>query len=171
MYYLDKYKFCPVCGSRLKGVSNFLECTNCKYRIFDNAKSATNIIIENDKEEILLVTRARDPFKGWYDLPGGFSESGESLEETGKREVKEELGINIEIGRYIGSYPVEYEYGNVFYWLSVAFFAAKLNKEKIVVGDDALDYKFVSKNKILNKKICYPNANIEALKIYLATFK
>src|SRR5260221_11405025 len=98
-FYLDKYKFCPLCRGKLIHKNSVLECTKCKYRIFDNAKPSVNVIIENKKGEILLVTRKHDPFKGWFDFPGGFTESGETLEETGKREAKEELGMKVKIGK------------------------------------------------------------------------
>ncbi|GEN52295.1 MULTISPECIES: NUDIX hydrolase [Halobacillus] len=49
------------------------------------------VIIENDRQEILLQHRK----DGGWGLPGGLMELGESLEETARREVKEETGLKI----------------------------------------------------------------------------
>lgn len=166
IYYLDKYKFCPLCKSKLVRHKEFIECSSCGHRIFDNAKPAVNVIIENKKGELLLVTRKINPFKGWLDFPGGFSQSGETLEETGKREMKEEVGIDVEIGKYIGSYALEYEYGDVFYKLVTAFFVGHPKNLKIVAGDDVSKFEFIPRSEILKKKICYPHVNKSAIKDY-----
>jgi len=44
---------------------------------------------------ILLVERGKEPLKGWWSLPGGVLETGESLEEGIRREVREETGLEI----------------------------------------------------------------------------
>jgi 8-oxo-dGTP diphosphatase len=44
--------------------------------------------------EVLLVRRKHDPFKGFWALPGGFIEMDERLEDSAKRELKEEAGIS-----------------------------------------------------------------------------
>lgn len=43
--------------------------------------------------KVLVIEKARGPYKGMYDLPGGSPEEGENNEETLKREFKEELGV------------------------------------------------------------------------------
>ena len=52
-------------------------------------------VIYNDKNEVLLIQKARGPYKGQLDLPGGGIEYGETAEETLKREIKEEVGLTI----------------------------------------------------------------------------
>ena len=48
---------------------------------------------KEEKTFILLIQRAREPFKGQWALPGGFMEENERLEETARRELQEETGI------------------------------------------------------------------------------
>ena len=48
---------------------------------------------ENDAHEILLITRARDPFKGCYAFPGGFVDYGENPPAACLRELREECNI------------------------------------------------------------------------------
>lgn len=52
-------------------------------------------VIINNKDEILLIKKARGPYKGLLDLPGGRPEFDEALEETLKREVLEETGLHV----------------------------------------------------------------------------
>jgi mutator protein MutT len=45
---------------------------------------------------ILIVERGKEPLKGYWSLPGGIVEAGEKLEESVRREVLEETGLEIE---------------------------------------------------------------------------
>jgi A/G-specific adenine glycosylase len=57
---------------------------------------------------VLLARRAVDPFRGFWDTPGGFVAPGESLEECVRRELREEAGVEIEVGRLVLTVPDVY---------------------------------------------------------------
>ena len=57
---------------------------------------------------VLLARRGVQPFLGLWDTPGGFVEPGESLEECVRRELREEAGIEIEVGRLLATVPDTY---------------------------------------------------------------
>ena len=74
-------------------------------------------IIPYDENKILLIKRNTKPFKGYWALPGGRMDLGETIEQTIVREVKEETGLDVAIMHKIGEYvekgvkdEVEYEY-------------------------------------------------------------
>ena len=68
------------------------------------------VMIFNGKEELLLQLRS----DGGWGLPGGLMELGESLEETAKREVKEETGLSV------GELKLEGVFSGAEYYLQVA---------------------------------------------------
>lgn len=79
-------------------------------------KTSTAIIPYPDNK-ILLIKRSTIPFKGYWALPGGRMDPGETIEQTIVREVKEETGLDVTIVRKVGEYvekgvkdDVEYEY-------------------------------------------------------------
>jgi ADP-ribose pyrophosphatase YjhB (NUDIX family) len=49
-----------------------------------------------DGDSILLVERGHEPLKGWWSLPGGILETGETLADGVRREVREETGLEVE---------------------------------------------------------------------------
>jgi 8-oxo-dGTP diphosphatase len=54
-------------------------------------------LIHDREGRVLLVKRRFEPNKGRWSLPGGMLETGETLAEAGKREVREELGVEINV--------------------------------------------------------------------------
>ena len=91
MYMLDKFRYCPVCGSKHfeESTAKSKRCRNCGFEYFLNASSATAAFILNARGELLVERRKEEPGRGTLDLPGGFCDTGETLEEGMVREVLE----------------------------------------------------------------------------------
>lgn len=48
-----------------------------------------------DGDRILMVERGGEPLKGWWSIPGGLVETGESIDQAVRREVREETGLDV----------------------------------------------------------------------------
>ncbi len=112
-----KYAYCPKCGAEFSQEAQELfakeqkqmACDACPFVLYNNPKPAIGVLIKNDQGEIMLTQRGVAPSKGDWDLPGGFMEYGEAVEESALRELQEELGIQrINNPRIIGSFTVYY---------------------------------------------------------------
>jgi 8-oxo-dGTP diphosphatase len=68
------------------------------------AGRTTTAIIPFPPNKILLIKRRTAPFIGYWALPGGRVDPGETVEQTVVREVKEETGLDVAIVRKIGEY-------------------------------------------------------------------
>jgi len=74
-------------------------------------------IIPFPENKILLIKRNTRPFVGYWALPGGRRDPGETIEQTIVREVKEETGLTVEIVDKVGEFvekgvkdDIDYEY-------------------------------------------------------------
>ena len=112
---LEKFKFCPVCGSEHFYIHNFKskQCSDCGFTYYANPCSATAAFILNEHNELLVVRRAKEPAKGTLDLPGGFCDMYETVEEGMRREIKEETGIDAREIKYLFSSPNIYQYSGM----------------------------------------------------------
>ena len=92
MHFLDHFNYCPHCGSRHFAVNDFRSkrCADCGFTLYHNVSASTAAFILNDKEELLVCRRALEPAKGTLDLPGGFVDPNETLEECCLREIEPE---------------------------------------------------------------------------------
>ncbi len=116
------FSHCPGCGApelTFNGVNRFA-CTRCGFVFFHNTAAGCAAILtlqdaRDRVEKILLLRRARDPARGKLDLPGGFIDPGESVEEALTREIREETGLEVRDLGYFCSGPNRYEYRQVLY--------------------------------------------------------
>ena len=98
-------------------------------------------IFRDDK--ILLVRRARSPGKGFYSLPGGRVEFGESLHAALHREVDEETGLRIEIVGLAGWREVLPGTGGGGHYLILSFAARWVAREP-VLNDEHDDFRWLA---------------------------
>ena len=96
--------FCPVCGHRTEAKAGDWGrvCPECGHVGYPPVSPATLILVE-DGPKVLLAQKP-----GWgtrWSILAGFVEPGESLEECVRREVREEVGVEVGATAYAGSQP------------------------------------------------------------------
>ena len=105
-----RYSYCPYCGEKTiekeigdEGLIPF--CENCSIPLWDSFRTCIITAVVNEYNEIALLKQ--NYVTSWYVCVAGVMKLGESAEETVVREVKEELGLDVEELTYIQSYPYE----------------------------------------------------------------
>jgi ADP-ribose pyrophosphatase YjhB (NUDIX family) len=92
--------YCQQCGSVLIDANEdgFFrgKCINCGEYTFRMHKVGIAAVIFKEGK-LLLLERAQEPWKGYWNFPAGFLEYEESLEEGVRREVLEETGLNVKV--------------------------------------------------------------------------
>lgn len=98
-------KYCGRCGTELVWAKDerALDCPHCGRRIYPRINPAVIVGVTNG-DKIILTKYANRPFQD-YALIAGFVEFGETVEQCVRREVKEEVGVNIKNIRYYKSQP------------------------------------------------------------------
>lgn len=107
-----QFRFCPKCGSPrfAEHDEKSKRCGDCGFVYYFNPSAATVAVILNERGELLVCRRGKEPAKGTLDLPGGFSDCFESGEEGVAREVREETGLEVTRAEYLFSLPNIYVY-------------------------------------------------------------
>ncbi|MGA3084018.1 MAG: NAD(+) diphosphatase [Thermodesulfobacteriota bacterium] len=98
-------RFCKRCGKEMKiqDGERAKKCPSCGQQSFPRISPAVIVLVERGDQ--CLLARSPRFQDGFYSVLAGFAEPGETLEETVKREVREETGIEVQDIRYFGSQP------------------------------------------------------------------
>ncbi len=104
VWYRDN-KYCGRCGHVLEHSEDerMLHCDKCNNSVYPKIMPAVIVGVTNGDK--ILVTRYKNSQYKGYALIAGFTEIGETAEETVAREVKEEAGINVKNIRYYKTQP------------------------------------------------------------------
>lgn len=105
---LADWRRCPRCGTALEHGEGSVSCPSCGFEEHANPAPTASALVSDGDGRILLARRAGDPGKGLWDLLGGFMDEGEEPVETLRRELREETGLEIEVGDFLGGIPDRY---------------------------------------------------------------
>lgn len=168
-----QFKYCPYCGEKDSLSFNNIKiftCSKCGRTYFINPASAVGVIIETPSG-IVFVERGIEPKKGFIDMPGGFCEPYERVEDTAKREILEETSIKLEKIDFLISGSNEYVYDGLMYVTSDIFFYSKLDyTPNVKANDDASNVIFLKRDDINIDNIAFESAK-EALLYYIQNIK
>ena len=97
-------------------------------------------------DQVLLVQRGREPGKGLWGVPGGVLELGEAVVDGVRREVREECGIEIEVGPLLGVFEPQQrdDAGRLRYHYVVLDYLAHYVSGELRAADDADDARWVA---------------------------
>lgn len=125
-------KFCGCCGGIMKVSSQELamKCSNCDHLIYPRISPAIIVAVIRDNK-ILLARANRFP-PNRYSLIAGFVEPGETLEDCVRRELQEEVGVEVDTISYFGSQPWPFLDS-----LMIAF-TAQCSNEKITIDNEEI---------------------------------
>lgn len=159
-----KYKFCPVCGGRLENKFHHGEkqliCSKCHFVFYQNSRPTTSALITKGNK-ILLVKRSIKPKLDYWDTPGGFLKEGEEPIKGLKREIREELGIEIFKIRFLGIYLDEYFWAGLKLKTLNIYYLAQIKSGKIRPADDVAEARWFSRSEI-PRKMAF-RANLESI--------
>jgi ADP-ribose pyrophosphatase YjhB (NUDIX family) len=158
-------KFCSACGQPVARVVPDGDnrpryvCQACAAVHYENPKVVVGCVPEFEGR-ILLCKRAIEPRLGYWTVPAGFMEIGESLPEAALRETWEEAQARVDLG------PL-FAIVDVIHAAQVhVFFAATLPEPSFGAGDETLEARLFSVSEIPWSELAFPSVRI-ALEQYL----
>ena len=148
-------KFCSACGARV-----ILEvpagdnrprhvCGDCGSIHYLNPKMVVGTVPEWEGR-LLLCRRAIEPRYGYWTLPAGFLESGETMEEGAYREAREEANANLRIEGLYTLFSIPH-IDQVH-----AFYRARLLDQDFHAGEESLDVRLFREDEIPWDELSFP---------------
>lgn len=137
---LSDFRYCPRCGS--EGFADYEErakhCPHCGLIYYHNVASAVACLVRDRAGRYLFVVRDREPARGTLDLPGGFVDPYERVEEAVMREIREETGLEVSLSqiRYLTSRSNIYPYSGIDVYTSDLMFVVEVDNFAGARADD-----------------------------------
>lgn len=164
---MKPFNFCPACGSSLEPSSeDGLYCPNCSRSWYRNSAPAAGAAIVKDGKA-LVTQRGIEPKKGLFDIPGGFLSAGEHPVDALKRELREELGLEIEVDVEDCISMVPHPYGEeADYVLALGFLARWVGGEP-KAADDVAAFRWVDLEELEKLEFAWEHDRVVARKALL----
>ncbi|MBR4997916.1 MAG: NAD(+) diphosphatase [Bacteroidaceae bacterium] len=141
-YFDTHHRYCGLCGGAMAWHTPISKrCTECNDEIWPQLNTAIIVLVRRGEEALLV--KAKNFRRNYYGLVAGFVETGESLEECVRREVREETGIEITNIRYFASQPWPYPMG-----LMVGFNADYVSGDIRLIDGELRDAAFFTRDNL-----------------------
>jgi ADP-ribose pyrophosphatase YjhB (NUDIX family) len=126
-------------------------CDSCGYVAYDNPKIVVGSVVATDGR-VLLCRRAIEPRRGYWTLPAGYLEHGETLAEGAAREAHEEAGAEITLDGVLALYNIS-RIGQV----QVMFRAQFAGAVQFAAGIESLDVRLFAWDEIPWDELAFPS--------------
>lgn len=160
--------FCSNCGSaqinlRVPEGDNRprFVCGDCAQIFYENPKIVVGCL-PFYQDKLLLCKRAIEPRAQFWNLPAGFMENGETVEQGAKREVLEEAEAQVELIRLHAVYSIKPV--NQVYML----FLARLTHPHFAAGDETLDARLFAPDEIPYEQLAFTSNHFAITRYFAA---
>ncbi len=126
-------------------------CDHCGFIDYVNPKIVAGAVVEAEDGRILMCKRAIEPRSGFWTLPAGYMENGESVADGAAREAREEACAEIEIIDMLGMYSIP-RISQV-----QIFFRARLATPHIAVGPESQEVALYHWDEIPMDELAFPS--------------
>lgn len=159
---------CARCGSRQIHIKDerAFQCNDCGFVFYFNTATAVGALVFNERGQLLLLRRAREPQKGMLDVPGGFVDFRENAEGALSREIMEELRVEAHNFSYHSSFPNTYLYHGLLYHTLDLFFTCALSPLKPPQpNDEVMEMLWVAPNEVVSSGIAFDSTRNAIAKV------
>ncbi|MBA4191522.1 MAG: DNA mismatch repair protein MutT [Planctomycetaceae bacterium] len=166
---VELFRFCPRCGiARVPDnhAQSPFRCGGCELVFYFNPTVAAAAFVYDSQGRVLLIRREKEPSKGKLGVPGGFIDFGESAEEGMRREVREEVGLELDRVRFLVSFPNIYHYREVTYPVVDLYFTAlAVSPEQAQPLDAVVSVEWRLPHEIPDEEIAFPSMRVALRKL------
>ena len=125
-------------------------CRDCGHIDYQNPKVVVGAVCEFEGQ-VLLCRRDIEPRRGFWTIPAGYMELGETTEEGARREVREEAEADVELTGLIGCYSIP-RIGQV-----LLIYRGTLRDGVFAAGDETSEAKLVAYDAIEWESLAFPS--------------
>ena len=129
-----------------------LICNSCGFVAYENPKVIVGSVVSQDGQ-VLLCRRAIEPRRGYWTLPAGYLELGETVEQGARREAWEEARAELDLGPILAVYSIP-RIGQV-----QVIFRARLASPSVAPGPESMDVRFFGWEDIPWPDIAFPSVH------------
>jgi 8-oxo-dGTP diphosphatase len=144
---LDEWKYCPRCSAEIEIEAGRVDCPSCGFRTWASSKPTACALCAHGGR-LLLVRRAGDPFRGYWDLPGGFLAEGEHPLDALRREVREETSLQVEPEDFVGVWMDRYGSGPGAHATLNMYWTARVLSGEAKAADDVSETAWFAPDEI-----------------------
>lgn len=155
------FRHCPRCGAARPAENigrNPLGCPACGFTYFFNPTVAAAAFVFDGRGRALFIRRAKDPARGKLAIPGGFIDVGETAEEALRREVREEVNLEVDRITYLCSLTNRYPYRAVTYPVcDLMFTAVAVDPAAAAAHDEVAGFDWLPVTAVDPDELAFPS--------------